>query len=68
MGPTITIAGRAHYDSGKGQALGTRGISDTVNAALAAAVRQAKRAAFDVRRFDITDDDVVAVGADQFRL
>ncbi len=50
------------------QALGTRGISETVNAALAAAVRQAKRAAFDVRRFDITDDDVVAVGADQFRL
>lgn len=50
------------------QALGTRGISETVNAALAAAVRQAKRAAFDVRRFDSTDDDVVAVGADQFRL
>ncbi len=49
------------------QALGTRGISETVNAALAAAVRQAKRAAFDVRRFDITDGDVVAARADRLR-
>ena len=31
------------------------GISDTVNAALAVAVRQAKLAAFDVHRFEITD-------------
>jgi Arc/MetJ family transcription regulator len=45
--------------------LGTSGISETVNAALAMAVRQAGRAAFDVRRFEITDDDVATARADR---
>ncbi len=38
--------------------LGTTGISSTVNAALAAAVRQARLAAFDVALFEITDEDL----------
>lgn len=45
--------------------LGTSGISDTVNAALAVAVRQSRLAAFDVRRFEITDDDIATARADR---
>jgi Arc/MetJ family transcription regulator len=45
--------------------LGTSGISDTVNAALAVAVRQARLAAFDVRRFEITDDDIATARANR---
>lgn len=47
------------------QALGTTGVSDTVNAALAATVRQAKLAGFDVRVFDVTDDDIAEVRAER---
>lgn len=47
------------------QVFGTAGISDTVNAALAAAVRQARLAAFDVRVFDITDADVATARAER---
>lgn len=43
--------------------LGTSGINDTVHAALAVAIRQARLAAFDVRRFEITDDDIAATRA-----
>ena len=46
-------------------ALGTSGVSSTVNAALAAAVRQARLAEFDVRLFDITDDELAAARADR---
>ena len=45
--------------------LGTSGISDTVNAALAVAVRQARLVAFGVRRFEITDDDIARARADR---
>lgn len=45
--------------------LGTTGVSDTVNAALAAAVRHARLAAFDVRGFDITDDELAEARADR---
>lgn len=45
--------------------LGTSGVSETVNAALAAAVRQARLAAFDVRAFDIEDEDIVAARSDR---
>lgn len=45
--------------------LGTSGISDTVNAALAVAIRQARLAAFDVRRFEITDEDITTARADR---
>lgn len=45
--------------------LGTSGVSETVNAALALAVRQARLAAFDVRLFDITDDDIATARADR---
>lgn len=45
--------------------LGTSGISDTVNAALSVAVRQARLAAFDVGRFEITDDDIATARADR---
>jgi len=45
--------------------LGTSGISDTINAALAVAIRQARLAAFDVRRFEITDDDIATARADR---
>lgn len=46
--------------------LGTTGVSDTVNAALVVAVRQARLAAFDVRLFDITDDDLAEARTDRF--
>ena len=39
-------------------ALGTSGVTQTVNAALALAVRRAALASFDVRSFDITDEDL----------
>lgn len=39
------------------------GTSDTVNAALAVAVRQVRLAAFDVRRFESTDDDIATARA-----
>lgn len=45
--------------------LGTTGVSETVNAALAMAVRQARLAAFDVRLFDVTDDDIATARADR---
>jgi Arc/MetJ family transcription regulator len=45
--------------------LGTSGISETVNAALSVAVRQARLAAFDVRQFEITDDDIATARADR---
>lgn len=45
--------------------LGTSGVSETVNAALAAAVREARLVSFDVRRFDVTDDDIAAARADR---
>lgn len=40
------------------QGLGTKAVTTTVNAALAAAVRQARLEAFDVRLFDVTDEDI----------
>jgi Arc/MetJ family transcription regulator len=45
--------------------LGTSGVSDTVNAALAMAIRQARLMMFDVRRFEITDDDIATARADR---
>lgn len=39
-------------------ALNTKGVTATVNAALAAVVQQARLAAFDVRLFDVTDEDI----------
>lgn len=51
---------------GAAEALGTRGVTETVNAALAAAVRHARLAAFDVRAFDIDDEDIATARADRF--
>lgn len=45
--------------------LGTAGVSSTVNAALAAAVRHAALADFDVRVFDITDEQVEGARAER---
>lgn len=45
--------------------LGTTGVSSTVNAALAAAVRQARLAAFDVALFEITDEDLAQARAER---
>jgi Arc/MetJ family transcription regulator len=39
-------------------ALGTDGVSETVNAALAEVVRRVAIQRFDVRAFDVTDDDI----------
>ena len=46
-------------------ALGTSGVSSTVNAAWAAAVRQARLAEFDVGLVDITDGELSAARADR---
>jgi len=43
--------------------LGTAGVSETVNAALAATVRQAELDRFDVRLFDITDAEIAQARA-----
>lgn len=38
--------------------LGSGGVTSTVNAALEAVVRHTHLASFDVRRFDVTDEDI----------
>ena len=45
--------------------LGTRGLTETVDAALADVVRRARLARFDVRTFDVTDEDVDAARRDR---
>jgi hypothetical protein len=40
------------------RALGTDGVSDTVNAALSDVARRVAIRGFDVRVFDITDEDI----------
>jgi Arc/MetJ family transcription regulator len=40
------------------QALGTEGVSDTVNAALEDIARRTAIKRFDVRLFDVTDEDI----------
>lgn len=47
------------------RALKTKGVSDTVNAALAYVSKRTKLKAFDVRVFDVTDEDIVASRADR---
>lgn len=42
------------------EALGTAGLTETVNQALAEVARQARLRSFDVRDFDVTDEDVAA--------
>ena len=46
-------------------ALGTSGVSDTVTAALEAAVARARLSEFDVELFDISDQDVVTARSDR---
>lgn len=41
-------------------ALGTAGLTETVNGALAEVARQARLRSFDVRDFDVTDEDIAA--------
>ena len=48
-------------------ALGTSGLTETVNRALQEVARQARRRSFDVRDFDVTDDDIAASRADRPR-
>ncbi len=40
--------------------LGTTGLTETVNAALAEVARHARLQSFDVRNFDVTDEDIAA--------
>jgi Arc/MetJ family transcription regulator len=47
------------------QALGTSGLTETVNGALARAAREARLKDFDVRDFDVTDEDIAAGRADR---
>ena len=47
------------------QALGTDGVSETVNAALGDVARRAKLETFDVRAFDVTDADIAASRRDR---
>ena len=48
-------------------ALGTRGLTETVNRALQEVARHARLQSFDVRDFDVTDDDIAASRADRLR-
>jgi len=47
------------------QALGTEGLTETVNRALESAARHARLKDFDVRTFDINDDDLATGRADR---
>ena len=51
--------------AGAQQALGTTGLSETVNAAMADVARRAALARFSVRDFDITDADLADARADR---
>lgn len=46
-------------------ALGTVGLTKTVNAALAAVARGARLRSFDVRAFDVTAEDIAAGRSDR---
>ena len=46
-------------------ALGTVGLTETVNRALAEVARQARLRSFDVREFDVTDEDIASGRADR---
>jgi hypothetical protein len=48
-------------------ALGTKGLTETVNRALEEVSRQARLRTFDVRNFDVTDDDIAAGRTDRLR-
>lgn len=48
-------------------AMGTRGLTETVNRALAEVARQARLRSFDVRDFDVTDEDIAAGRADRLK-
>lgn len=45
--------------------LNTQGVSETINAALADVSRRARLQDFDVRIFDITDEDVASARKDR---
>jgi hypothetical protein len=47
------------------EALGTVGLTETVNRALAEVARQARLRSFDVRQFDVTDEDIASGRADR---
>ncbi len=51
--------------AGAQRALGTTGVSDTINAAMAEITHRAALARFSVRDFDITDDDLAEARADR---
>jgi hypothetical protein len=48
-------------------ALGTQGLTETVNRALEEVARQARLRAFNVREFDVTDEDIAAGRADRLQ-
>lgn len=48
-------------------ALGTKGLTETVNRALAEVARQARLRSFDVRDFDVTDEDLASGRTDRLR-
>ncbi len=47
------------------RALGTDGVSETVNAALSDVARRVAVGRFDVRLFDVTDDDIALARQDR---
>lgn len=47
------------------RALGTEGVSETVNAALADVARRVALRQFDVRAFDVTDEDIASSRRDR---
>ena len=48
-------------------ALGTKGVSETVNRALEEVSRRARLRLFDVRTFDLGDEDIAKARADRLR-
>lgn len=60
---TVNIDDRLLAEAKK--ALGTRGITETINAAMADVTRRAELASFSVREFDITDEDLAEARSDR---
>jgi Arc/MetJ family transcription regulator len=60
---TVNVDDKLLRDAKK--ALGTRGLTETINAAMEDVVRRAARADFTVLDFDITGDDLAAARSDR---
>lgn len=60
---TVNVDDRLLGEASK--ALGTKGVTRTINAAMADVTRRAELATFSIREFDITDDELAGARRDR---